>query len=292
MGQQYGQNVSQVAITATATATTTLINTSKTVQIFTGTNPQTVVFPDATTMAVGQSFSVYNQSTSSLTLQFNGGGSFTDAGGTTYGTLPAGSPLLVILQTNVTSAGTWAVVATVAAAATPTSTMLPFAGTSAPAGFLLCDGSAVSRTTFSVLFAAISTTYGVGDGSTTFNIPNTQGVFLRGAGSQTITAITYTGTRGTTQGDQLQGHKHAATSTDSGHTHQEQSGTTASGSNLSMRGDVTTGPTAPRADFTLSSTANITTTVNNPTTDGTNGTPRTGTETHPANISVNYIIKT
>lgn len=48
----------------------------------------------------------------------------------------------------------------------------PFAGTTVPTGYLLCDGSAVSRTTYANLFAAIGTTYGSGDGSTTFNLPN------------------------------------------------------------------------------------------------------------------------
>lgn len=47
-----------------------------------------------------------------------------------------------------------------------------YAGSSAPTGYLLCDGSAVSRTTYSALFAIISTTYGSGDGSTTFNLPD------------------------------------------------------------------------------------------------------------------------
>lgn len=48
----------------------------------------------------------------------------------------------------------------------------PFAGTTVPTGYLLCDGSAVSRTTYANLFSAIGTTYGSGDGSTTFNLPN------------------------------------------------------------------------------------------------------------------------
>ena len=47
-----------------------------------------------------------------------------------------------------------------------------YAGTSVPSGYLLCDGSAVSRTTYANLFAAIGTTWGAGDGSTTFNVPN------------------------------------------------------------------------------------------------------------------------
>ena len=48
----------------------------------------------------------------------------------------------------------------------------PFAGSTAPAGWLVCDGSAVSRTTYAKLFAVIGTTYGSGDGNTTFNLPN------------------------------------------------------------------------------------------------------------------------
>ena len=57
--------------------------------------------------------------------------------------------------------------------------VIPYAGTSAPSGWLLCDGSAISRTTYSALFSAIGTTYGVGDGSSTFNLPNFQGRYLK-----------------------------------------------------------------------------------------------------------------
>lgn len=56
----------------------------------------------------------------------------------------------------------------------------PFAGATAPAGTLLCDGSAVSRITYSALFATIGTTWGAGDGSTTFNLPNLGGKTLIG----------------------------------------------------------------------------------------------------------------
>lgn len=55
-----------------------------------------------------------------------------------------------------------------------------FAMNSAPAGWLECDGSAVSRTTYSTLFARISTTFGEGDGSTTFDLPDLRGEFVRG----------------------------------------------------------------------------------------------------------------
>lgn len=55
-----------------------------------------------------------------------------------------------------------------------------FATSSAPSGWLKADGSAVSRTTYSALFAAIGTTHGSGDGSTTFNLPDLRGEFIRG----------------------------------------------------------------------------------------------------------------
>lgn len=57
----------------------------------------------------------------------------------------------------------------------PTGTLLDFAGSSAPSGFLLCYGQAISRSTYADLFAAIGTTYGAGDGTTTFNLPDLRG---------------------------------------------------------------------------------------------------------------------
>lgn len=61
----------------------------------------------------------------------------------------------------------------------------PYAGGGVPTGFLLCDGSAVSRTTYARLFGVISTSYGAGDGSTTFNVPDGRGRTLIGAGTGT-----------------------------------------------------------------------------------------------------------
>lgn len=55
---------------------------------------------------------------------------------------------------------------------TPVATVAPYAGTSAPTGWLLCDGSQVSRVTYKGLYEIITTTYGAGDGSTTFNVPD------------------------------------------------------------------------------------------------------------------------
>lgn len=65
----------------------------------------------------------------------------------------------------------------------PTGTVLPFAGSTAPEGWAICNGAAINRTTYATLFSVISTTYGTGDGSITFNLPDMQGVFPRGSGT-------------------------------------------------------------------------------------------------------------
>lgn len=62
----------------------------------------------------------------------------------------------------------------------PVGAIIDYAGSTAPAGWLLCDGSAVNRTTYSDLFSAIGTTYGSGDGSSTFNVPDTKGLVTMG----------------------------------------------------------------------------------------------------------------
>ena len=63
----------------------------------------------------------------------------------------------------------------------PAGTMQMFAADTIPDGWLLCDGSAISRTDYAKLFSAIGTTWGAGDGSTTFNLPNSIGRFAEGA---------------------------------------------------------------------------------------------------------------
>lgn len=62
----------------------------------------------------------------------------------------------------------------------PAGLVSPFAGDSIPAGWLLCDGSPISRTEYARLYEAIGVCWGVGDGSTTFNLPDLRGLFLRG----------------------------------------------------------------------------------------------------------------
>ena len=88
-----------------------------------------------------------------------------------------GSGLLVMTATGT---GVWYPSAGSAATA---GTIQAYAGSSAPAGYLICNGDAISRTTFAVLFAITSTTYGVGDGSTTFNIPDLRGRVAVGVGT-------------------------------------------------------------------------------------------------------------
>jgi len=56
----------------------------------------------------------------------------------------------------------------------PTATIVPWSDSSVPTGFLECNGAAVSRSTYSALFAIIGTTYGAGDGASTFNVPDLQ----------------------------------------------------------------------------------------------------------------------
>ena len=67
----------------------------------------------------------------------------------------------------------------------PVGSFLCFAGNTVPAGYLLCNGAAVSRETYAALFAVIGTLYGAGDGSTTFNLPNCDGRVLQGVNDLT-----------------------------------------------------------------------------------------------------------
>jgi microcystin-dependent protein len=106
------------------------------------------------------------------------------------------------------------------AGAVPVGVVNPFAGATAPSGWLLCFGQAVSRTQYPVLFTTISTTYGSGDGSTTFNVPDMRGRVAAGkddmggtaASRLTSTVLTASNTLGATGGTQT----HTLTSAQSG----------------------------------------------------------------------------
>lgn len=97
----------------------------------------------------------------------------------------------------------------------PIGAILAFGGATAPAGWLLCQGQAISRTTYAALFAVIGTAYGAGDGSTTFNIPDGREVTLKGAGESGYTVGAHVKTGGLAVGefldDRLQEHTHSHT---------------------------------------------------------------------------------
>lgn len=86
----------------------------------------------------------------------------------------ASTYVLYVKTTGITLNTGWVAVDTTGASV-PTGTITQFAAASAPTGWLVCDGSAVSRTTYAALFGVISTSYGSGDGSTTFNVPDLRG---------------------------------------------------------------------------------------------------------------------
>jgi microcystin-dependent protein len=145
----------------------------------------------------------------------------------------------------------------------------------APSGWLLCTGGAVSRTTYSALFAVIGTTFGVGDNSTTFNLPNYTNRMPYG----TTLAAT-----GGTADAVVVSHTHTATSTDSGHVHTmvaiSSAALTGGGSQTVPRN------TGTDTTFTTnSSTANITTTNSTEGVSGTNA-------NLPPYLGINFIIKT
>jgi microcystin-dependent protein len=111
----------------------------------------------------------------------------------------------------------------------PVGVVVPFAGSTSPAGWFLCFGQAVSRTTYAGLFATIGTTYGSGDGSTTFTLPDLRGRVVAGeddmggtaASRLTSTVLTASNTLGATGGTQT----HTLTSAQSGvpaHSHSIQ----------------------------------------------------------------------
>jgi len=134
----------------------------------------------------------------------------------------------------------------------PIGSIVSYAGATAPSGYLICNGAAVSRTTYAALFAAIGTTYGVGNGSTTFNIPDLRGEFVRGfdAGRGVDSGRVL----GSWQVDLFKSHTHTI-------------------NNVIMLG----GGYLPYSN------------IAGPQTGTTN--PTGGSETRPRNVAMNYIIK-
>ncbi len=102
----------------------------------------------------------------------------------------------------------------------PIGSMLLWSTSTAPSGFLLCNGAAVSRTLYAALFAVVGTTWGVGDGSTTFNVPNTAGRVVRGVNGTYTQASTGGVDSVTLAANQLPNHAHTYTEPNAGTGHQ------------------------------------------------------------------------
>lgn len=169
----------------------------------------------------------------------------------------------------------------------PSGTLIDFAGTVEPSGWLLCDGRAVSRTTYASLFASISTAFGSGDGSTTFNLPDFRGRFAR-----------YNDNMGTAQG---------AASRDTGRVHgsaQTQAtaknglGVTLANTDLSHTHTIGTGAAATQAGLNFTTpnydangsvrgTNSASVSMNHSHTVTWSG----DTETRPINLACNKLIK-
>ena len=176
--------------------------------------------------------------------------------------------------TNTTQLATTAFANAAAKAVAPTGEIKMWATATAPTGFLLCSGAAVSRTIYADLFAVISTTFGSGDGSTTFNLPNFKNRMPIGAGDLYSVA----GTGGSKDAVVV---SHTHTATDLGHTHtivRQWSNESSGGSNVWGINGTSTG-----SQTTSSGTANIT--VDSAGVSGTGA-------NLPPYLSVYFIIKT
>ncbi len=173
----------------------------------------------------------------------------------------------------------------------PAGSVIAFAGVSAPSGYLMCDGSAVSRSSYSDLFAAIGIFHGQGNGTTTFNLPDYRGRFLRGVdGAQgrdpdraSRTAMNTGGNTGDNVGS-LQGHAFQThTHIQDQHRHSFIVGNGSDSASGNPRG------LQPNSTYT-SFTDYQTPTNQNASATGTHAQP-TANETRPVNANVNWIIK-
>lgn len=173
------------------------------------------------------------------------------------------------------------------ASGVPVGTILAHAANTPPTGFLECNGSNISRSTYATLFSTISTTFGVGDGSSTFALPDLRGQFIRGwanTGSTDASRVF-----GSTQTDQNKNHTHTTDSTTlTGGIRKISEGFLAGGSatgvftktsdgNNSITGSSSTSPVGG-VDFDGTHTHTI---------SSSGG----GTEARPTNLALMYIIK-
>ena len=168
-------------------------------------------------------------------------------------------------------------------AGVPTGSVFCMAVVSIPSGYLECNGNAVSRSTYSALFAVIGTAYGSGNGSSTFNLPDLRGEFIRGVDRGR--GVDSGRNIATPQGSQNAQHNHSASSTssvtDPGHKHNL---------NFNMGSIISSGGAfglkdSGNADRMFTATTGIS--VSTSTSIGNQG----GNESRPRNVAMMYIIK-
>jgi hypothetical protein len=259
-------NITNLSIVDADIANAANINDTKLATISTGgkvANSATTATSANTASAIVARDASGNFSAGTITASFSGNvtGNVT---GTASAIADGSVSTAKIVDANVTLAK---LVTAVQQALVPAGAVQAFAMNSAPAGWLAADGANVSRSTYAALFSAIGTTYGAGDGSTTFALPDLRGIFVRGSGSQTISGITYNKTFAAKEGDAFQGHRHEINAS--------------AGDSPTGNGGIIDGPAG----------GDVSGFVKDVITDGTNGAPRTASETRPANIALLYCIK-
>ena len=166
----------------------------------------------------------------------------------------------------------------------PAGTIMAYGGASAPTGYLLCDASAVSRTTYARLFAAVGTAFGTGDGSTTFNVPDLRDKVPLGKGSNNATLGVTTGSAGASSvltSASKTGVTTAASNTGTGNTGTGNTGTGNSGGS----GVTITGSTANATSTTVAANTGTGNTGTGTTGGGTTGADGAGDLT-PTNVTV------
>jgi microcystin-dependent protein len=152
----------------------------------------------------------------------------------------------------------------------PAGSVFYFASSSTPTGYLKANGAELNKTAYAVLFNGIGTTYGEtngagGAGTSHFRVPDLRGEFVRGWDNGA--GVDAGRTLGSSQTDAFQGHRHSIRASVPANT--ANAGAVDAGTSLEFRSDL----------------------VTDPTTDGTNGTPRTSSETRPRNVALLACIK-
>ena len=160
---------------------------------------------------------------------------------------------------------------------TPAGVIEMYGGSSAPSGWLMCDGLPHSRTTYASLFAAIGIAFGGGDGSTTFNVPDFQGRSPKGEGTSSggsdVPHVPETIELARKYNDKMQGHSHSG----------GVSGISVGAGAGSAAALTYTATSQSFGNFVGGFLIAA---------DATNGTPRTGTTTTGKTLGINFIIKT